>query len=489
MAVKNVRLDSFCPKFEVKKARDKFDYRKNTTIAMTDSVGRDSLDIFADAFGHTFIDDGTISILPSEVDLAKEYEAMIKEHMERRLAIFFQQLVACYETGYYFADSSARIQGDSPKRLAFIDDSKKTKSFQRNAAHSSTLPCLIAYDRKTEYEAHLAGKAITGFVFLSGSDAYNLWNATMNMPRFVNNADIYIDGRSRESKLRSDALELINQVARAIVTPDKAFKTFLIDVLRHIRSAITYATNNKKLAEKATLEYYKSVVKDMLSEYRADKDRMLSDMLDVDITKGGKSCRKEALQIRYQMIKDTQIAHARIIQTVERVKQTILASYKRSPDYFDAAFKSLILEQKLRKDERSALNKLLRFSSYDYYLRITKSRRARFTGTLDALRAAHEKKVQNLVRDVLREMRILRRDEVKGRSRIVKQVRIAKGWRQVDFARELRRKYPTSACSQSTISRIESGGKIVSEQIAEELAATLDIDTGLLVSNFFYSSI
>ena len=89
-----------------------------------------------------------LKILPTPEEVIQKYRSSIGIHIERRISFFFQQLAACYKTRLHFEIGDTLDQGASPDRIVLIDEAKKTLNFQRNAAHSSTIPCLIGYDYK-----------------------------------------------------------------------------------------------------------------------------------------------------------------------------------------------------------------------------------------------------------------------------------------------------------------------------------------------------
>ncbi len=117
---------------------------------------------------------------------------MIEDHIERRVAIFFQQLVLCYGTKLHFEIGDTLHQGKSATALYLKDQNGKCEKLSvRNAAHSSTIPCLIASDLKawTQHKQH-GQKEPQGFVYIKNSGIYNNATATMEMSRNINEAEI-----------------------------------------------------------------------------------------------------------------------------------------------------------------------------------------------------------------------------------------------------------------------------------------------------------
>jgi len=119
---------------------------------------------------------------------------MIKEHMERRILFFFQQLIVCYQAKLHFESFGAQDQAQSAEAIHFQIPTPYGiygNNVQRQAAHSSSNLYLVAYDN-TQWQMYLAqqqmypGYSIPkphGFVFLKDTDYYRTVNATMNMPR------------------------------------------------------------------------------------------------------------------------------------------------------------------------------------------------------------------------------------------------------------------------------------------------------------------
>lgn len=109
---------------------------------MTDHVFRDS----QNPFSHLEIDTPASTLLPSTEELIEKYRDLIGEHVSRRIAFFFQQLICCFQTKLHFEIGQVVSQGSSAKKVTLTDQNLTNLEFERNAAHSSTLPCLLAYD-------------------------------------------------------------------------------------------------------------------------------------------------------------------------------------------------------------------------------------------------------------------------------------------------------------------------------------------------------
>jgi hypothetical protein len=307
----------------------------------------------------------------------------------------------------------AQDQGDSPDKVSLVDLDKQSIEFQRNAAHSSTLPCLIAYD-PTEWAAYQAKKIPepTGFVFLKGTDAYRLWNSTLNMPRWVNNADISIDGTTKNVQLRVQALALLNRAAQGEVTPDQALETFIDLCLRQIEASLKAVKLKGKREEERVLHSYREVLEEMQEELTTEGEKRLEDLLNItlDPEATDATCRAIIYKIRYRAIRDSQLGQAELIHKINQVRKAILG-HKTKPLYFEGVFRTLLIEQARTKEDRQRLEKLYNFSPHDYQLRITASRQSRLAKTKQELTDKHLKKIQELASEVLRGVRSLRTAE------------------------------------------------------------------------------
>lgn len=143
--------------------------------------------------------------------MVSKYQVDIQEHIRRRIAIFWHQLVACYGTKLHLEVDYTMDQGESAKKLKVIFSGKEETFVKRNAAHSATFPSLKACSQK-EWDKYKRGEIDkpTMFSFLKGSDLYNLANSVIIMIEDINLADLQIDGHHHDSTFSKKALYLLN---------------------------------------------------------------------------------------------------------------------------------------------------------------------------------------------------------------------------------------------------------------------------------------
>ena len=163
----------------------------------------------------------------------------IEDHVDRRIQLFFMQLICCYNTPYTFSWGKAEDQYGTGGIYKVKNEAGRTTTVKTQAAHSSTLPCLIAEDR-----ANAGGRK---FVYLKGSQSYIQQNGTVQLLINVNQADTELDGKHGTGGLREDAIRVINRVAQGAIRPRAGLKTFLRHFKRqiHLKIANLRATDTR----------------------------------------------------------------------------------------------------------------------------------------------------------------------------------------------------------------------------------------------------
>ncbi len=463
-------------KIEKKKDRDHYDHKVNETSSRTDEVFRDKLSPFSTHFKYS----NPLPAPPEDLDIVAEYEDMIEEHIQRRTFFFFQQLVVCYQTKLHFELNGAQDQGKSPDRIKI----GKTQ-ITRNAAHSSTLPCLIAYDNEA-WEEFQRGETPQpeGFIFLKGTDYYRTANATMNMPRFINEADIKMD-----AGLRKRSLELINRASQGEISPQEALARFIQIALEEIEDAKKRPQKGKNRVQiLEVLDFYEANFRSIEEELTQDTASVLEKLLNIKLEGIYNSpAEKVVLKIRFKAIRDTQVAQRKLIQKVEKLKCELLKKYESKPDHFDAALRTLLINQARTPDNRTRMEKLFNFSSFDFQTRLKAGNKTKFNNLTTELSASQElKKISATAKEIFDDMRTLRTEEEYQRAAIIKELRGMKGWIQKDLGKKVKALFPHAFASQSTISRIESRKRLVTPEVALEFSQVFRVDPGLFMPHFFY---
>ncbi len=396
--------------------------------------------------------------------LVERYEEAMEQHVERRVAIFFQKLVACYRTGLRFEIGQTQAQGESAPALKGYEDGKLKKLSVRNAAHSSTIPSLIAYKPGDPQ----------GFHFMRGTDLYRISNSTIAMPRAINEADIAIDGRAKSSQLREKSLKLLNQASEGEINPEEGVTQFLDLLAKRVKSAMDTAQDG---GIKTALKHYKATLRDIQETLREDPD-MLARMLDVQIDPETDSAlaRKTIYHIRYRAIRDNLLGQEALIKKIEAVKEEIFEQMKGRFCHKEEAFRQ-VLVSKATGEDQIRLRKLYNLPEENSNSRYEKTK-------TEILK--HKKKIEALIKDLSRDLERLRNKEIRQRASVTKTLRYLKGWRQVDLSAKIKRVFPHLPSSQPTLSRIETGIRAVDPDYAEKLSAVFKVDPGLFMPHFFH---
>lgn len=483
------------------KSRDHYSHEMTETCSLTDRVYQDKssqIKITAlDAATGTRISvadylhvnlKAVVKKEPLEV-VVEDYEEMITEHVERRVLFFFQQLIAVYKTKLYFESVGASDQA-VPAAAVFVKVNGSTQELtKRQAAHSSTHPRLIAYDNQAWKKHKEQGDPKPeGFVFLKGTDYYRTQNATMNMPKPINDADREIDEKTASSKLREKSAILVNKASQGELTPDQGILEFCKEALVEVRAgkARLIAANKDPAVQKVLSKYEDNLIV-IMQQIQGDAS-FLENFLNIKFGDGldAKST-GVLLKIRYAAIRNLNIKQAELVQKVDAVRKIVLTavSHGRKPDYFDLAFRATVIEQTHTNEDRQRLEKLFNFSPDHFAAQNNATAVAKYTKTKGLL-APHLQDINFVAREILQDMRRLRTEESYQRAQITKDLREMKGWIQRRLGDEVKKQFPDAAASQSTISRIESCKKLVTPQIAGELSQVFGVDSGLFMPHFFY---
>ncbi len=429
--------------------------------------------------------------LPDTLSITKKYSEMIEEHIERRVLFFFQQLIVCYQTKLHFESIGAQVQGKSASNISMKVKDHLKKHAVRNAAHSSGNPCLIAYN-KAKWEKYQQEKTSkpNGFIFLKDTDYYRTCNATMNMPKWINEADREIDEKKKDSLLRKKGEKLINQSAQGLISPDKGIVKYIQKALKEIQKA-QQRLESKNPEIKKVLNYYAKNLKHIQTQIKTQSSFLENFLnLKMGVHLQNKRSKHVILQIRYAAIRNCQINQSALIQKITNLQKKILAKIKkengnRQPNYFCAAFKTVFIEQAKTNKNRQRLEKLLNFSYFNFEKQI-QSQTGIYNKT-KGLIAVYSAKINSVAKQIIKEMRILREKEKLDRSKTLKKLRTMQNWSQKQLGMKINQLFPNVAASQSTISRIENQKKLVSEKIAMGLSQVFKIDLGLFMPYFYYN--
>jgi hypothetical protein len=161
------------------------------------------------------------------LSLLRDLEDDIGDHFEYRIQDFYHRLTLVCNTQVKFDDYfRADSQVGSPNKKDSIAPQLETEG-RYDAAHSSTLPCL-----------RIEGDGDTSVVFAKDSSFYYAWNATVCLPRVVNEVDIRLDSSSTQidvkRSLRERSIRLLNRVSSGKITPKEGMLKFLQSTNRRL---------------------------------------------------------------------------------------------------------------------------------------------------------------------------------------------------------------------------------------------------------------
>jgi DNA-binding XRE family transcriptional regulator len=418
--------------------------------------------------------------------LVSNYNEQIEQHIERRVIFFWHQLLAVYGTRLHFEIGPTMDQAESAPSLDIKHQNTTRKLSTRNAAHSSTFPCLLACSIE-DWEKHISKKTPKPqtFVFLKGSDLYKNSNATIDMLRDINEADSQLDGTHHNSAFSNQSMELLNQASLGLINPEDALKTFV--------KAATQMTVNKlkeplKDGVKTALELYQNKLEDIQDTLKTDPDWFYHH-LDVSIPDDKSNCMKSMiLRIRCQAIRANLLGQAQIAAKIEVVKNQIFKSIKlqniKKPAALEDAFRHLIIQSMTTEKDKERIIKFFAIPPESYNLRATKGRMQRLTKAKEKL-MSQISIIQSLAKELKMDMYHMRVAQERQRGDSMRSLRFAKNWTQKELGNQIKRSFPQEPASQATVSRCERGERLISIDLAQKLSKVFNISPGLLLPQFF----
>ncbi len=448
------------------------------------------------------IDNG--EVLDEEYGSAKEVSINrdgIEMAVEQRVSLFFQQALCCYKMPFHFACKGAEEQlGSSPAQN--IVNAQGTFRRKREAAHSSTVPCLLAYP-KQQWDAYTSNpenvQKPRPFVYLKGSYAYHQHNATIGMGECVNGADERIDGRtSEEGKLRTKTVAVINALAQGCIDPIEGTKRFLNDFHTEVLQQIDVLPEGDR--RRGVLRIYKQHIEAIQME--ADDPAYFDRLLCVQIDPNDPQepvLRRVVYQERLKIIRFGAAMEMKIAKRIEAFKQGF-----RQKSYAEFMIMHHAIGRERKILER-LFGKTVAVLEEEYAQTLDdkdKKRWKRFQTSVKNLSAKQEQALDVLMRDLRQDFRELFRTERLYRSTLFRNMRNqVRAWTQRDFTDRFKEKYPREPMSSSTVSRLEQMArpntkpvyqtplnqrrKEISIDKALQCADTLRVDPGLFLPALF----
>lgn len=196
--------------------------------------------------------DGLKRKLKVDLALLKKIRKDIKNHVEYRIQIFFQQLILVFKTKlvFDFCNSAIKQIGST-----VCDEANENEDGLYAAAHSSTLPCLRISDEDDTDNS---------IVFGLGSSFERDWNATVFLPKVVNDIDSDLDKFykkcNKEKSFREISTDILNKVSKGKINPKKGLELFLKNGLEYVGELLGKEDDEEK-------EYVLKLYKKMMLEY------------------------------------------------------------------------------------------------------------------------------------------------------------------------------------------------------------------------------
>lgn len=434
-------------------------------------------------------------------DPAKKIEEnleLIEQHIDRRIQLFFMQLICCYKTPYHFEWIEANDEYGKGSKLTIKNpNGRGTQKFGTEAAHSGTFPCLVAYPRD-EWER---GDKSNGFVYLKYGRSYIDNNATIEFDRYLNRADCLIDGTHKDRQLREEAIKIVNAVGEGKSTVEKGVKNFakLLEEFCIKRQAKVAASDPRRLV----LARYAKRIQDV--RLVMDHDPVYFDqLLGVKVGEHPREAilRKIVYQKRFKLIQDCEAIESKIARTILTAQNEILRKNNKSLKSVDSRLRYVLLED-LNPFFKKTLERLFCTSLEQLQAGIEKNeqRLRNFEGSegITTFREKHRARIDVLKRDLRAHFHSVDNLELDYRSELFKGLRWdLNSWLQKNFVTEFKKKYPTEPMYPAKISRMEQRTrsqwetkayvtplsqrrKDIDVVLAKKIAETFGIDQGLFL--------
>lgn len=418
------------------------------------------------------------------VTLVEKYAPMIKEHVARRVDNFLLQLAGgCFGSKLHFEVGKTQNQGESVAHLHVDYNGVLTKVCVRNAAHSSTFPNLIAYDGAA-WDLYTSGNGEKpeGVDFLKDSDNYRGMNSTMAMPISVNQADIEIDGTRHNSSFSIEALKLINESAKGLITLETAISEFLESLENMINKKIDLRVKNPGV-NKALLIYREAMV-DIIDAYNSNPESWIFTQLNlmIDAESLTDNLKGSILRLRSEAIQRNMRGQSEIMNKVNTLSNKILTKFSTAPANYKQAFKALVIENMSTPEGKLRVSTL--FAMNDPQAQGV--RPVNLSTTKEKIISVAKAQIKSLCKEIKNDMRTMRNEEEGHRGDSMRILRESKEWTQVELGNELKARYPSQFSSQSTMCRTERGDRKMDNALATQLSKIFNVPKELLLPQFFY---
>jgi hypothetical protein len=415
---------------------------------------------------------------------------LIEDHLDRRIELFFQEAILCYNTPFYFEAEGAENQ---------IGTGSKT--FSTQAAHSSTFPCLYAY-LKDENDQKIESSK---FVFLKHSHFYNAQNATVELPTEVNQTDTALDGKINEKKLRDASLKIINDIAEAKISPIKATKRFILILEARLKKMLQESEENtsRHLVVKIYLDHVLEI-----KENLNNNPHVFDQLMGVTLPTKEKNLREVVYRKKYNLIQQAEFIQSKIAKKIFDAQKQMVGIRTKSFKNVDYRLRYIILKSSKNNVEKRFYERLF-CTSLDQLTACLNYKKDRLR-TFQNITIIFQEKNKDIINQLHIDLQILRKDleklEIEFRSSLFKGLRVEyKNFSQMDFSLSFKIKHPEEAMSRSMVSRLEQPSrekptdqkyksplsqrrKEMTIDTAKKIAETFEIDFALFMPSLITSN-
>jgi hypothetical protein len=419
----------------------------------------------------------------------KDKKNLIKDHLDRRIELFFQEAILCYNTPFYFEAAGAENQ---------IGTGSKT--FSTQAAHSSTFPCLYAY-LKDENNQKIENSK---FVFLKHSHFYNAQNATVELPTEVNQTDTELDGKINEKKLRDASLKIINDIAAARIDPIKATKRFILVLEARLKKILQESQENtpRYIVVKIYLDHLLEI-----KENLNNNPHVFDQIMGVTLPTDEGILREVVYRKKYNLIQQAEFIQSKIAKKIFESQKQMAGIRTKSFKSVDYRLRYIILKSSKNETEKRFYERLFctSLAQLTTSLKYKEDKLRNFTNIVTRIQV----KNKDIINQLLVDLQILRNDleklEIEFRAGLFKGLRVEyRKWYQKDFVSSFTKKYPEESMSRAMVSRLEQPSREPTNQDyksplcqrrkemtiekAKKIADTFDIDPGLFMPSLITSN-
>ncbi|MEC7839269.1 MAG: hypothetical protein VX777_04425 [Chlamydiota bacterium] len=476
----------FCSKPTYKRETILFAAEKSLHLQIYNSISEQSKKVQALKASKKQAPKEVVNYYLNKEQVIDDNKQLIQEHVDKRIQLFFQQTILCYDTPFKFSYGGAENQFGVGANLK----SRGKNYHQTQAAHASVLPCIYAMPISPNGNVDESNK----FVYLKHSHAYDQQNSTDELPISANQSDTFIDGKIGENKLRDRSIKIINSVAQAKLTPRKATEIFLKIFKKEVKKAISALPKSDLRVR--VLKIYLEQVRDVQAELRERSD-FFDSLMTVKISDSDEVLRNVVYKNRFTLLQNSECIHTRMIKKISKVQNEISGSTSNAVKKIDYRMRISLL-QMANEDQRTYLEKLFCTSLSQLTSHANKADSAKMLKRVESYKRTNGEKLAGLIASLNKYFIRLESIEFTYRATLFKGLRVEyKDWTQKELVKEYKEKYDDSF-STAMVSRFEQltrkptkkvyqtplnqRQKLLTIDKAKKIADVFAVDKGLFIA-------